>query len=439
MERHFNLYRLIKRLILWLLPFALIGGLTGYFWQALALGQALALLWHYVFFHRLNVWLWQSRTMLPPRAPGAWSDIYDGIYGTLRRTQAKRRQLAILLQRFRHAAEAMPDASMVLQKNGNIEWTNKLAQVYFGLRWPTDKGIRITNLIRLPKFQKYFAAGKFEEAFTLNSPLGDGRELELRFMPYSDHELLVVARDVTQLRKLERMRKDFVANVSHELKTPLTVMSGYLELIEEPATVAPAVMRKAVVDMSKQTRRMQNMVDQLLLLSRMEAQIQDTYTKPVHLGAMLRQILDELRPLVEDKKLYLDAHIDDSVAVLGSEEKLRAACSNLITNAIKYTPVEGQITVRWGKIGPMAEFSVADTGAGIAPEHLPRLTERFYRVDKDRSSDTGGTGLGLSIVKHALEHHRAILQVDSRKGQGSRFWFRIPPELLVESVATKVS
>ncbi|TRW48092.1 phosphate regulon sensor histidine kinase PhoR [Aliidiomarina halalkaliphila] len=430
MERHYTLNRILKRLLFWVLPFALIGWLSGYFWPSVSLALALALFWNYLFLHRLNMWLWQSRTMLPPRAPGMWSDIYDGIYRTLRRAQTKRRQLAVLLQRFRQAAEAMPDASMVLQRNGNIEWTNKLAQIYFGLRWPADKGIQVTNLIRQPGFKKYFEKGQFDEPFTLNSPQGDERELELRIMTYSEDELLLVARDVTQLRKLERMRKDFVANVSHELKTPLTVMNGYLEMMDSPKTMPPEMLEKAVQDMTLQTQRMQKMVNQLLMLSRMESQMQDTFTKRVDVGTLLRQILNEMRPLFTDKDIYLDAHIDESLSVWGNEEKLHAACSNLLTNAIKYTPQHGQVTVRWHKVGPFAEFSVADTGSGIALEHIPRLTERFYRVDKDRNSATGGTGLGLSIVKHALEHHRSHLQVDSRIGQGSRFWFRISPELL---------
>ncbi|WP_194757125.1 phosphate regulon sensor histidine kinase PhoR [Aliidiomarina indica] len=430
MERHYTLYRIFKRLLLWVLPFAFVGWITGHFWLSISLSLACALLWNYLFLHRLNMWLWQSRTMLPPHAPGMWSDIYDGIYRTLRRAQIKRRQLAVLLQRFRQAAEAMPDASMVLQRNGNIEWTNKLAQIYFGLRWPADKGIQVTNLIRDPRFKKYFEKGEFDEPFTLNSPQGDDRELELRVMTYSEDELLLIARDVTQLRKLERMRKDFVANVSHELKTPLTVMNGYLEMMDSPTKLPPEMLDKAVHDMSLQTQRMQKMVNQLLLLSRMESQMQDNFTKRVEVGAVLRQILNEMRPLFTDKDIYLDAHIDENLHVWGNEEKLHAACSNLLTNAIKYTPPNGQITLRWHKVGPFAEFSVADTGNGIAHEHIPRLTERFYRVDKDRNSATGGTGLGLSIVKHALEHHRTYLQVESRIGQGSRFWFRLAPELL---------
>lgn len=431
MERHFTLYRLLKRLLLWVLPFALLGWLFDFFWQALVGALVIAVVWNLVFFQRLNRWLWHSRTMLPPRAPGAWSDIYDGIYRTLRRAQVKRRQLSIILQRFRQAAEAIPDAALVLESDGTLVWSNKLAQIYFGLRWPADRGIRITNLIRYPRFIKYFEIGSFDEPITILAPVGNQREIEMRFMPYSDTQLLVIARDITQVRKLERLRKDFVANVSHELKTPLTVMHGYLELLQEPSNLPPEILNKALRDMNLQNQRMQQMVEQLLTLSRMEGQTQETFTRKVVMKTLLEQIISELQPMIDNKGLALVVDIDATMSVLGNEEKLRAACSNLITNAIKYGKENGHLRVAWYRVGQFAEFSVEDDGPGIAAEHVPRLTERFYRVEKDRNSSTGGTGLGLSIVKHALEHHRSYLQVESAPGQGSRFFFRIVPELLV--------
>lgn len=433
MDREYSLFRLLKRLLLWLLPFVLVGALLEAFWQLLAFGLGLAMLWNIFYFQRLNKWLWQSRTMLPPRAKGAWSDIYDGIYGTLRRTQTKRRALAIILQRFRQAAEAIPDAGLVLDADGSLQWTNKLAQIYFGIRWPADKGIRITNLIRYPRFHKYFEKGDFQQPITITSPTGDQRELELRFMPYADTQLLVMARDVTQIRKLERMRKDFVANVSHELKTPLTVMNGYLELLADGDELPAQMMAKAVGDMQGQTLRMQRMVAQLLELSRMETQLEERFSKRVRLGALTQQIIAELEQVVLEKKLQLDLQLDPDLAVWGSEDKLRSACMNLLTNALKYTPEYGTVHISWQSSGQGAKFSVLDSGPGIAPEHIPRLTERFYRAEKDRNSATGGTGLGLSIVKHALEHHRAKLLIESKLGEGSCFSFAFPPEMLASS------
>ncbi|MCL5049075.1 MAG: phosphate regulon sensor histidine kinase PhoR [Firmicutes bacterium] len=433
MERHFTLTRLLKRLLAWVLPFALVGWLVDMLWPALAIAFAGAVVWNLFYFHRLNHWLWQSRTMLPPQAPGAWSDIYDGIYRTLRRAQIKRRQLSVLLQRFRQAAEAIPDAAFVIESDGTLVWSNKLAQIYFGLRWPADRGIRITNLIRYPRFLKYFEIADFDEPITILDPAGEQREIEMRFMPYTDTQLLVIARDITQLRKLERLRKDFVANVSHELKTPLTVMNGYLELLQDPENVPPAMVKKAVHDMNLQNQRMQKMVEQLLTLSRMEGQMQDTFTKKVAMVLLIQEVVTELQPIIQAKNINLHLDLSAGDAVLGNEEKLRAACSNLITNAIKYGKENGHLRVAWYRVGQFAEFSVEDDGAGIESEHLPRLTERFYRVEKDRNSATGGTGLGLSIVKHALEHHRSYLQIESAPNQGSRFFFRIAPELLVSA------
>lgn len=430
MERLYKLSRLIKRQLLWLLPFALVGLLVDKFWLSLSIGLALTVAGNLFYFQRLNRWLWDSRTMLPPRAKGAWSDIYDGIYGTLRRAQVKRRSLALLLQRFRQAAEAIPDAGLVLNADGTLEWSNKLAQIYFGIRWPADKGIRITNLIRYPRFHKYFEAGNFTKPITILSPIGDQRELELRFMPYADTQLLLMVRDVTQLSKLERMRKDFVANVSHELKTPLTVISGYLEMLEEGEQIPPQMMEKAVHEMQGQTKRMQRMVNQLLEISRMELQNKELFSKRVVLATVAQQSIDELAQSIQEKKLQMHVALDDRLSLWGDEDKLRSACMNLLTNAIKYTPEGGMIRVNWRRIVSGAEFSVEDSGPGIAAEHIPRLTERFYRAESDRNSATGGTGLGLSIVKHALEHHRTKLTIESTLGQGSRFAFRINEALI---------
>lgn len=430
MERHFKLIRLLKRQLLWLLPFVLVGFITGDFWLSLSVALILSVAGNLFYFQRLNRWLWESRTMLPPRAKGAWSDIYDGIYGTLRRAQTKRRSLAMILQRFRQAAEAIPDAGLVLNADGTLEWTNKLAQVYFGVRWPADKAIRITNLIRYPRFHKYFEAGNFAKPINILSPIGDERELELRFMPYADNQLLLMVRDVTQISKLERMRKDFVANVSHELKTPLTVISGYLEMLEDGEQLPPQMMEKAVHEMQGQTKRMQRMVNQLLEISRMELQDKGLFSKRVNFANVVQQAIDELAQKIQEKKLQMNVELNTTLALWGDEDKLRSACMNLLTNAVKYTPEGGMIRVNWHRISNGAEFSVEDSGPGIAAEHIPRLTERFYRAERDRNSTTGGTGLGLSIVKHALEHHRAKLIIESELGKGSRFSFRVTQALI---------
>lgn len=433
MGRDYTLYAIIKGLVIYLLPFALLGWLLGLFWPVMALALALKLAWHYYFQFRLSRWLWDSRTMLPPKAMGVWTDIYDGIYRTLRRNQFRRRALTNLLKRFRQASEALPDAAIIMREDGTLTWSNKLAQIYFGLQWPGDSGIRITNLIRHPRFVDYFNVGDFAESITLSSPAHNSMELDIRIMPYADNQYLLVAQDVTQLRKLERMRKDFVANVSHELKTPLTVMQGYLEMLDDPERMPVKQLHKAIGDMQSQTERMQNMVSQLLELSRIESSSPDSFAHEVNVSRIIETVLREVTLLNEEKQHHIELDLDADLSVYGSEEKLRTVIMNLINNAIKYTPAGGKLQISWKRKRLGAEFAVKDNGPGIAAKHQQRLTERFYRVDKDRNSATGGTGLGLSIVKHALDYHRSQLQLYSIEGQGSRFSFLLPSELVVSA------
>src|SRR5690554_1120490 len=431
MDRYFTPFKMISRLVMSLLVVGFLGWLLGYPYELISVYLIGLVLWNSFYQLRLSRWLWQSRATQPPQAPGAWSDIYDGIYRTVKRSQVRRRSLARILQRFREAAETIPDAGLVIENDGSLVWSNKLAQIYFGLQWPTDKGIRITNLIRHPRFIKYFRDRDFTDAITLTSPAGDKREIELRIMPYANAQLLVIARDVTHIRKLERMRKDFVANVSHELKTPLTVMQGYLELMEDPNTLAPERMAKAMADITAQTQRMQLLVEQLLTLSRMATNSQETFTEQVAMGPLLQTLVAEVGLMVESHKVRLHTAIDNELVVLGHVDKLRAAAHNLLVNAIKYAGEGAVITLTWQRQQGEAFFSVQDNGPGIAATHLARLTERFYRITEDRNSKTGGTGLGLSIVKHSLESHRSHLQIESTLGQGSCFYFRIPRALVV--------
>ncbi|RUO31220.1 phosphate regulon sensor histidine kinase PhoR [Aliidiomarina soli] len=435
MGRNYTLSAILRGLLVYLLPFVLAGWYLDVVWQALALALLLKLCWHYYYINRLTGWLWDSRTLLPPMGKGVWTDIFDGIYRTLRRNQVRQRSLSTLIKRFRQASEAMPDAAVVLKEDGTVTWANKLAQLYFGLQWPGDNGIRITNLIRHPRFVKFFKKGDFSQAVTMHSPAHASMEVEVRVMPYADNQFLLIARDVTQLTKLERMRKDFVANVSHELKTPLTVMQGYLEMLDEPELLPAKQLHKAIHDMTAQTARMQNMVNQLLELSRIESSGPDSFTEEVDMAALIRSCVHDVSLLNSEKQHRIEVSLDEHLSVYGSADKLRAVVMNLLTNAIKYSPAGGTINLTWQRRHLAAAFSISDTGPGIEPEHLSRLTERFYRIDADRNSATGGTGLGLSIVKHALEHHRSRLQIDSKVGQGSRFSFVVPAELIVQAKA----
>ena len=318
----------------------------------------------------------------------------------------------------------------MFRADGALLWSNKLAQFYFGLRWPDDAGQRLSNLIRHPEFYAYLNAGNFDEELTIPSPIRESLDIEIRIMPYSEDQFLLVARDVTQVKRLENLRREFVANVSHELKTPLTVLQGYLEMMDEPQQTPPAMLKKAVENMNAQSTRMANLVDQLLTLSRMETPSNDVFDHEVDMPALLEQLESEAKRLNEVKQHKIEFDVAP-VRIYGKENLLRSAMQNLITNAINYTPDGGEIKVTWKTVAGGVEFSVKDNGKGIAAEHLPRLTERFYRVEDDRNSASGGTGLGLSIVKHAIEHHNSQLDINSSLEKGSRFSFRIPSGLLV--------
>lgn len=431
MDRRFSLVFLLRGFLWYILPLGIVGWLFDVFWPVLSLGLLAILAWHYFYQYKLVDWLWHRRTMLPPSAPGSWSYIYDGIYRTQRRSQQRRRALARLLRRFREASEAIPDAAIVFRKDGGLLWCNKLGQFYFGLKWPADTGIRLSNLIRHPEFINYLRKGDFSKEIYLPSPVREDIELEVRIMPYSDDQYLLMARDVTQLRRLEQMRKDFVANVSHELKTPLTVIQGYLEMLGDGVqSMPPAMLDKALQDMHGQSTRMRNLVDQLLSLSRIDSARGDIFERVVNVPELLRRIQTDAEQLNADKQHQLSFEIAEQ-SMHGIEDELRSVFVNLVSNAIHYTQPNGKIVVRWRSVGKQMEFSVTDNGPGIPAEHIPRLTERFYRIDKDRNSAKGGSGLGLAIVKQAVEHHHCKLNIDSVVGRGTTFSVRVPEELVV--------
>lgn len=314
-------------------------------------------------------------------------------------------------------------------EEGGIFWCNGLAQQILGLRLPEDNGQNILNLLRYPEFTQYLKTRDFSRP--LNLVLNTGRHLEIRVMPYTHKQLLMVARDVTQMHQLEGARRNFFANVSHELRTPLTVLQGYLEMMDEQP-LEGAVREKALHTMREQTRRMEGLVKQLLTLSKIEAAPTHLLNEKVDVPMMLRVVEREAQTLSQKKQTFT-FEIDNGLKVSGNEDQLRSAISNLVYNAVNHTPEGTHITVRWQRVPHGAEFSVEDNGPGIAPEHIPRLTERFYRVDKARSRQTGGSGLGLAIVKHAVNHHESRLNIESTVGKGTRFSFVIPERLIAKN------
>lgn len=424
--------KLLRELVFFYTPWIIVGWMFGYMPWLLLAATVLQLLWHLHNQMRLSAWLWDEKRLTPPSGTGNWEHLFNGIYRLQQRQRRKRKELTNLIRRFRNGAESLPDAVVVFRSEGNIVWCNKLAQHLLGFRWPDDSGQPISNLIRTPDFIKYLTKQDFSEPLEMRSPLNVERMLELRIVPYTEGEHLMVVRDVTQVKQLEGMRRNFFANVSHELRTPMTVLQGYLEMTEDPEMLVGPMWPKAHGVMTEQLNRMNSLVNQLLTLSKIEAAPMHELDEVVNVPVMLEVLEKEAISLSGDQQHKLRFDVDQSLLVLGDEDQLRSAISNLVYNAVKYTPAGADVHVRWYKTSQGACLEVSDSGEGIEPQHIHRLTERFYRVDKARSRDTGGSGLGLAIVKHALSHHDSHLDIWSKVGVGSKFSFVLPTRLVVK-------
>jgi two-component system phosphate regulon sensor histidine kinase PhoR len=416
-------FRRISALILAGLVFGFLAG-------NLALGL-LAVVVLYTGWHLYNVyllirWLHEGRKFQPPEARGIWDDVFEHIFRLQQRNRKRKRELRRLLKRFHKITVALPDATVELRPGSDqIEWWNNAAAMYLGFHYPRDTGQRISNLLRHPDFVEYLHQQNYDQAVEIPSPVDEKITLRIRVIPYSGNRRLVVARDMTRMQMLERMRQDFVANVSHELRSPLTVVSGYLETLMDAEGIG-VEFAEQLKNMQQQTERMNRIVDDLMLLSKLENETPDTDPQRVSVAALINSIVDQGRRLSGAGEHTIALDVDDTLCLKGSESELYSAFSNLVFNAIRYTPPGGDIAICWKLSDGEPVFSVTDSGAGIAAHHIPRLTERFYRVDTGRSRATGGTGLGLAIVKHALLRHEGELEIDSEPGKGSCFRCRFP-------------
>ncbi|WP_440997688.1 phosphate regulon sensor histidine kinase PhoR [Arhodomonas sp. SL1] len=397
----------------------LVGLLLGRPWLVLSLVLLAWIVRQGWLLMRLERWARRGQRMPPPELPGLWGDL-AGQLERHRRGQVRRRHgLVALLHRFRASIDALPDAVLVIRSDGGLEWWNPRATEFLGLRWPVDQGQRPGNLLRHPEFTRFLREGGGSESVTVPSPLDEDLILEIRMVSYGDGRRMLVARDVTRIHRLEGMRRDFVANVTHELRTPLTVIQGLSETLAEYGA-EPEDLANSLGMIDTQAQRMRRLIDDLLVLSRLETAARPARTEPVTVAALLRELVAETETMDEGAHaIHLEA--EEDLRVRGNEQELRSAFSNLLVNAVKYTPAGGRIDVRWQRSGEGASLCVADTGPGIPAHHIPRLTERFYRVDKGRSQAAGGTGLGLAIVKHVLSRHGARLEIRSTPGQGSTF------------------
>ena len=419
---------LLRRLLLIIGGCLLLGLLSGYYAWALVLGLGAYLAWNLRQLLRLHTWLKQYKTdEPPPDGHGLWGEVFDSIYRLQRRDQRARGRLQAVIDRVQESTAALKDAVIMLDRDGNLEWWNLAAETLLGLKTPQDSGQSIANLVRHPRFKEYFELGNFSEPLELPSPLNDHLRVHFQITRYGNDEHLMLVRDVTRVHQLEQMRKDFIANVSHELRTPLTVICGYLETLLDNVEEVNPRWGRALQQMQQQGGRMQTLLNDLLLLAKLEATDYPSDNHPVAVDTLLQSIKNDAQALSGQRNQRITLEADPGLALKGSEAELRSAFSNLVFNAVKYTPAEGNIRVRWWGDEQGAHLSVQDSGIGIDNKHLPRLTERFYRVDSSRNSNTGGTGLGLAIVKHVLLRHRARMEISSVPGHGSTFTCHFAP------------
>ena len=396
-------------------------------WRVLAGGLLLLLAYHVRHLARLARWVKQPVLGRVPEGAGVWDEVLAGLHRFERAAARREEDLTEALARFRRAAQALPDGVVILDADNRIEWCNRTAQAHLQIDAVRDVGQPIADLIRDPGFVDYLASG--EEAAPVRVERG-AASLLLLVISYGRAQKLLLSRDITQAERVETMRRDFVANVSHELRTPLTVLVGFLETVRDLPLDAQRV-RDYVSMMRDQAGRMQRIIDDLLALSALESAPPPPEER-VRVAPLLARLRSDAEALSGGRH-EIGVSGEPTKDLLGSETELFSAFGNLVSNAIRYTPARGKVSIAWHEDPDGASFSVEDSGVGIAPEHVPRLTERFYRVDRGRSRETGGTGLGLAIVKHALMRHQASLEIDSRPGAGSRFSARFPAHRLAEA------
>src|SRR5690625_988825 len=425
---------------LWILALLLLvalaaGLLLGHSGWFVVLALAVFLLRWFRQLSRLDRWL-ASRRLNPPEASGIWGHVFDQ-YHLLRQRQFKsKKRLTQVIHEFRESTAAMPDGTLVLNDRFQILWCNRAANRLLGLVSRSDLGQPVTNLIRSPSLAAYLEAGSFGQAIEIRSPLDESRTLMLQLVPYGKQQFLLIVRDVTRLVRLQAMRRDFVANASHELRSPLTVLTGYLDLLTSSNELGPD-WEKPLAEMQSQCQRMTSLLNDLLELSRLETDEADARLDEVINITWLIERISATTQTVDQNAHALEFELASGLNLRGVEVEIYSAFSNLIVNALRYSPEGKPVTVRWyaGEEGS-AVFEVADQGVGIDHKHLPFITQRFYRVDSSHSRRQDGTGLVLAIVKHVLKRHGAELDVESTPGQGSTFRCHFPANRVVSTQAS---
>lgn len=386
----------------------------------------------------LDYWLADPDARAVPDGSGLWGEIFARLNRMVRLSRKEREQHSAALQHMEQATSALPEGVAILDEADRIEWCNPLIEQHFGLDGARDIGQQITYLVRQPEFVQYLAMHNFSEPLVLRGVRQDGLTLSIKLIPYSNNKKLLISQDITRFERIETIRRDFVANVSHEMRTPLTVVNGFVETLLDMPSLENDTARRALLLMGEQTQRMERLMNDLLTLSKLDNALIALQEEMVEMPTLLRALHTEGQALSGGRHA-LRLEQESGCSLLGNAAELRSAFGNLISNAIRYTPQGGEIVLRWQEKNGQPVFSVQDSGLGIAPQHIPRLTERFYRVDHSRSRETGGTGLGLAIVKHVVNRHQAWLEIVSEEGKGSTFSIVFPAKRRLPLLATETS
>jgi two-component system, OmpR family, phosphate regulon sensor histidine kinase PhoR len=391
------------------------------------------LAWQLLNLFRVDWWVRHRSLSDPPDLGGAWGDVITQVVRLHRRKRFHKQRFVQLFRQIQRSTAALPDGVVVLNAEREIVWFNRMAAQLLELRRPADLGLRIDNLVRQPELARYLGGGNYANPVVIRHGRMEGVFLSMQIVPYGEGQLMLLVRDVSRQMRLEAMRKDFVANASHELRSPLTVISGYLETLSQDPALDPE-LAGPIAEMRRQAERMTTIVRDLLELSRLETSEQEVQGEPIDVAALLATLRKDVLARPEHPR-EVRAEADESTALIGNATEIHSAFFNLVDNSVKYTPVDGRISMRWWVDEEGGHFMVSDTGIGIEPEHIPRLTERFYRVDEGRSRSRGGSGLGLAIVKHVLQRHGAELAISSTPGRGSEFVCHFPPRRIVRVTA----
>jgi len=417
-----------SRILVVVIAALLFGLVSGAWLWAILLPASIYIGWTLFQIRAFEQWIRTgAKTATAPDSNGIWQLIVQHIHRTQKKNKTHKQRLGQLARRYEATIAALPDATVVLNANLDIEWANQNALDILGVDRKRDQGLRLDNLIRDPALQTLLDAGDAVTQLEMISPVDPLKTLSLNSVRFGESQTLITARDISQRLAVQKLRKAFIANASHELRTPLTVIAGYLEMLEEEmlekSTQTPPAMQKAITSANQQATRMQSILDDLLTLSKLEERgLRENSGEPINMARLITGLIDDFKKIKAEDSHQFELSVDSRLMLFACEGEIFSMCQNIISNAMKYSPRGSKIKICWraDEQGRLC-FSVLDNGEGIAPEHLSRLTERFYRVNVNRSRRVGGTGLGLSIVKHIVENHGGQLDISSELGKGSTF------------------